>query len=76
MPKTKKKPQIKVADVSEFSLCGYLWEKFDTLPEAFAYVAQEMIDTGAERFEIKVPGSESTIQIDARYVDLDGLNEI
>lgn len=76
--KTKKKTWVKVADVTSLSFGGVDWEKFDTLAEAFAWIASEIEQWAGdgsfgERFEIKVPGSEETIQIDARYVDFSTL---
>lgn len=69
MPKTQ--TQIKVLDVTEFSLSGFPYEKFDTLQEAFAWIVGELLDGCSERFEVKIPGASQPIQIDARGVDFD-----
>lgn len=66
--------KIKVADVTQLSFHGYDWEQFNTLAEAFAWIAQEIEDYAddedyAEQFEIKIPGGGTSIQIDARHVE-------
>jgi len=71
---TKSKTKIGVADTTGFSFRGVDWEEFNTIQEAFAYIASEIEywaddDSYGDRFEIKIPGSETPIQIDARYVD-------
>lgn len=70
--KTKTKTTYGVIDTTALSFHGYYEEEFITLADAFAFVAGEL-ESGCDQaqFEIRVPGSEQTINIDARYVDFD-----
>ena len=70
---TQTKTKIGVADTTGFSF-RMDWEEFNTIQEAFAYIASEIEewaddDSYGDCFEIKIPGAEAPIQIDARHVD-------
>lgn len=70
-----KTKMFKVIDTTSLCFYGYAKEPFATLAEAFARAAEMLEEEGVEEIEIEVPGSETNIQIDARYVDFDADEE-